>query len=577
MTPSRRVLEGVGFVVLLAAALALFAWRCLGQTWGLSADQAESLTLARSLVEGFGLRLTPASSVSAGPPNLAWLFAQVAVLRLGLEPALWLPRVAAGFLGLALVTVALRGAWVWRRVPRLEDALPVLGLSLATAMAEAAALGSGASIWVFALALVSIALGRGLGTGRGTSTGLAIGALSLLRPSAAWLLLASGPAWWIAARLEGRRATRETARFIVAGLFAIGLIFGARFTLWGALPLEGVWPSEDGVPRTLEFLGRQSRWFWAALTGTLIAAVWRRFHLRGGGTLLAWVLMTVLLACWTDAPRALFLGCVPLLAMLVGDGLSAARDGVLVVRSERPLVRLSWAGFGAGMVMLSLATLGSYALGPIMGVWAPVEPRPALRDEWVRRDLQQPLVAWTDGAEAAVLFPGARVVVFARNAGREVEDLLLSEGPPDVVDARIPIERMPGLAAFLEAGPGGARWLSEQSPDEDPRCPEGRLALLSTTPEDLAIQVEQAIAEEQLQRGLQRWRCARAALEEAQLPSRERRQQLSSRAAARATEFERQGRLELAVRAASLATELSDEDVTLRSRTERLRTRWLRE
>lgn len=572
MSTRGRTAEALGFWALLGLAIGLFVWRWGGQVRGLAADQAESLVLARSLVEGWGLRLTAWSSASAGPPNLPWLGVQALVLRAGASAEVWLPRLSLVLSSFALVAVGLRGAWVWRRPVQLEDALPALGLSLATATAEVAALGSGASGWVFALAVAAIVTGRGLSSGDSTAASIAVGGLCLFRPSAIWLLLATTPAWWVAARVEGRPGVREALRFLAVGLFVVALIFGFRFLVLGSLPLEGLFPSTEGRGNTLEFLARQSRWFWAALAGVLVAGVWRRFHLRGGGTVLVWVLMTVALANWTDSARTLFLGCVPLLAMLVGDGLTAAREGI-AAGTERPLRWLSGGGFVGLIVLLGLATAASYSLGPIMQVATVTVPRPELREELSRRGLRQPLVAWSDPVEAAALFPEARVVV-VKAPSLVMEDLLVSEGPPDVLDLRIPLEGLPRLAGAMTPGPG-AWWLAEQSPDDDPRCPEGRLGLLSISPQQLTAQLEADVGDEQPQRGLSRWRCALVALDAAQLPGAAERRALAEKVAARSAVFEQQGRLELALRAASLAASLDGEDVQRRARVERLRVRWL--
>lgn len=287
--------------------------------------------------------------------------------------------------------------------------------------------------------------------------------------------------------------------------------------------------------------------------------------------MLVWVMMTVVLANWTDSARTLFLACVPLLAMLVGDGLSASRVGFS--GAERNLRLLSWGAFAGLSLLLSLAVTASHALSPIMMVGRPPLARPEVREELQRRGLRQPLIAWTDAVEAAALFPDARVVVVTRPS-LAVEDLLMSEGPPDALDLRIPVEAMPRLAGMINPGPG-AWWLAEQSPDEDPRCPGGRLGLLSTTPEQLMAQLENDVAEEQAQRGLSRWRCALGALETSQLPDRKSRRALAETVSALSTVFERQGRLELSLRAASLAASLDGEEVQRRARAERLRVRWL--
>ncbi len=571
MSNRARTAEVFGFWTLLVGALAMFLWRFSIQPGGLSADQAESLVLARSLVGGLGLRLTQWSSASPGPANLVWLGVQALVLRLGGSIEAWLPRLSALLLGCSLVAVALRGALVWRRAVQIEDVLPALGLSLVTATADAAALGSGSTGWVLALAVVVLVTGRGLSTGRSTAPAMAIGALSLFRPSAIWLLLVTVPAWWVAARIEGRPGVREALRFLVTGLFIAALVFGFRFLVLGSLPFEGLLPSSDGSDGTLGFVSRQSRWIFAALAGALVAGVWRRFHLRGGGTLLAWVLMTLVLANWTDSARTLFLGCVPLLAMLVGDGLSAARTGFDGVEASQR--SLSGFAFVSLVLLLSLATMTSFSLSPIMPVAGPVAARPELSNELSTRGVRQPLIAWSDAVEAATLFPSGRVVVVGRPS-LAVEDLLVSEGPPDVVDLRIAVEGMPRLAASMSPGPG-AWWLAEQSPDDDPRCPEGRLALLSISPEQLLTQLERDVMEEQVQRGLSRWRCALGALGAAQLPEDRDRRGLADKVAGQSAVFERQGRLELALRAASLAASLDGEDVQRRARAERLRTRWL--
>ncbi len=570
MSSRRRLVEIGGFIVLLGLALALLTLRWSGHLSGLSAEQSESLVLSRSFVDGQGLRLTPVSSALPGPHNLVWFAAQSAMVLAGIDVVTWLPRLALLCLALALALVALRGPAVWRRPVRVEDALPAVGLSVATALAEAAGLGSGSTAWVLALSLAAVFVGRGLPTGAAVLSGVVMGLLCLLRPSAVWLLVASVPAWWLAAKVEGRKATREAFSFLAAGAFVAAMVFGGRLLLLGELPMDGVLPGNAGVEATREFLDRQSRWFLAALTGLTVASIWRRFHLRGGATLLAWVLMTVVLANWSENPRTLFLGCVPLLAMVVSDGLSVAREATLDLSRERPLRIVAWGALGGSVLLLALAATASFSLGPIMKVAAPIVPRPELQKELRARSLQQPFVAWTDAAEAAVLFPGARIVV-VNAASPRVEDLLVSEGPPDIVDARVKVASMPRLAEALTLGPGDAWWLTVRSDDDDPRCPEGRMVLLSTTSEELLAQLQRDVDEEQLGRALLHWRCALAALETVRLPPADRRRALGDAVAARSQSFERQGRLELALRSAALAASLTSEEVQLRARAERLR------
>ncbi|MFT3710303.1 MAG: hypothetical protein QM817_21965 [Archangium sp.] len=571
VSPRTESLIAVG---LLVVAVGVFALRWSQQRSGLSVDLGEPLVLAQHVAAGDGPRLTAASTVSVGPPNLVWFGVYTGLSFVGASVETWLPRIAALLSAIALVLLAFRGPVVWKRPLRVEDVVPALAMSLVTANAEAAALGSGAAVWTCFVAICALALGRSLGAGRALRIGALLGAMTLFRPSAAWFVLAAAPAWAIAAKLEGRKALGEVARFLLGGAVVAALVFALRFVVFGSMSLEGFFPSDVGVERTLEFLSRQARWFWAALAALMLAAVWRRFHLRGGGTLLAWVLTTVVVACWTDQPRPLFLACLPLLAMLVGEGLSAARERAILETDEPTLARLAWLGLGTVAVLLVMAASASYALGSIMPALGVTGTAPEVQEELKRRGLQQPLVAWSDAVEAATLFPGARVVI-VKTPSRTVEDLLVSEGPPDLVDGRIVIETMPRLSETVTAGPGGARWLVEQSADDDPRCPDGRLALLSTPPEQLLVAIEKDVEDGLPQKALARWRCALGALTGEHLPTLEARREASVRLAEKAKMLESQGSLEPAIRVGALASSLAGEPALMRARVERLRQRWL--
>lgn len=357
---NRRATEAVFFWALLVLALAFLGWRWAGhQGGGLSGEQGESLKMARSLVGEEGLSLPQASTPSAGPENLAWLGAQILLLWIQGSPEVWLPRLSLALLALALVVLALRGALIWRRPVQVEDAFPTVSVCLAMATAEAAAQGSGSSGWMLAVALGAVFLGRGLTEGKPAWAAVAIGTLCLFTPAALWLLLAATVGWWGAARVEGRSGLGEALGFLIRGLAVAGLVLGLRWLLFGRVSLEGLLPSAEGSARTTAFLGGHARWLWAALAGALVAAVWRRFHLRGGGTVLMWVLMSVALANQAGAPRPLFLGYIPLLAMLAGDGLSAAREG-LSRQGAGPLAGLSWATLLGQVMVLALAAAASY-------------------------------------------------------------------------------------------------------------------------------------------------------------------------------------------------------------------------
>ncbi len=172
MTTLRKRTEVALFLALLAGSLALLGWRWSSLPHGLSTGEAESLVLARAFISGEGLRFTPASSAEPGPSNLVWFLTQSAVLAAGLDAERWMPRLGLACLFIALVLVALRGAVVWRRPVRGDDALPVLALSVATALAEAAALGSSACAWALALTVAAVVGGAGLHSGAAVRSGV---------------------------------------------------------------------------------------------------------------------------------------------------------------------------------------------------------------------------------------------------------------------------------------------------------------------------------------------------------------------------------------------------------------------
>lgn len=355
---SKRTVEVLSFGALLVAALGIVGWRWAASPVGLSGDQLESLALARSWVNGLGLRLAEGAPLSPAPVNLPWFVIQAGVLLAQLSPEASLPWFSLLFLGLTLVLIAFRGALAWRRQVQIEDVLPALALSLAGMNVQAAKSGSGAVVWLLLLAVSAVTVGRGFETGKRVWASLAVGVLAFFFPLAIWLIPSAGVVWWVTARRARRAATSEALGFVAGALAVASAVFLVRW-LVGA-PLLGQFPAELGPSYTRLFLELQSAWFWAALAATFVAALWRRLHFRAGGLALMWFAVLVVLAPWSASSEAILLGGMALLAMLVGDGLSAAREGA--TRTEDASFRgLSWTAYVGLTALLVLAATASYA------------------------------------------------------------------------------------------------------------------------------------------------------------------------------------------------------------------------
>jgi hypothetical protein len=154
-----------------------------------------------------------------------------------------------------------------------------------------------------------------------------------------------------------------------------------------------------------------------------------------------------------------------------------------------------------------------------------------------------------------------------------MEDYLVGEGLPDVVDAHGPsghIGSFNRLMRHYRAIGGGVWVLDGLGPGHDPRCPgEAVGPVLNLDVAELRRQLDAFLDASDPGRAIDLVRCIQAHRPDAfpQLRS------LSAHAAEASVRAERAGGLEWALRFSSLATILADENAHLRRRTEQLRRR----
>ena len=198
----------------------------------------------------------------------------------------------------------------------------------------------------------------------------------------------------------------------------------------------------------------------------------------------------------------------------------------------------------------------------------------------------RPLLGYPDLGGQAMVLRQAEVIdvagladyTLAHHAGNypALEDYLVSEGPPVLLDAHGPSGHLRGFQQLMSQfrPVGEDHWvLVGLSDKEDPRCPGGKDAALAPDREALTRLFEQDIQEGAAERGLKRWRCVFAYKPLKELPTRDALERLADLAEERGEALEQEGKLIPALRHYSLATLLDRGDAHRRRKTEALRAR----
>ena len=153
-----------------------------------------------------------------------------------------------------------------------------------------------------------------------------------------------------------------------------------------------------------------------------------------------------------------------------------------------------------------------------------------------------------------------------------IEDYLLSEGPPAVLDVHGPSGFVINYRRLIPLYNRSGGWLVLRglTPDVDPRCPDGKARALALDAPGLLAALRAHLSQGQEQRAIRRWRCAFTYQPDARLPSSADRRKLSREAVKQGEALLGKDR-ERALRAFSLATLLDHGNAWLRRRTEKLR------
>ncbi|HZI16325.1 MAG TPA: hypothetical protein VE153_38525 [Myxococcus sp.] len=565
-------------------------------------DAAISIAYGHTFFAGGGLRVTPASQPVEGFSNPLW------TLMLGLSRPLGLPPdTYAHTLGLILGLLALPVFALWgpvseRRALRLEDtAAPWVAASSST-YAYWIASGMETGLQALLLAGAGALLLRELRTGMGASAGLMLGLLCLTRPEGVLYVVAAG-AVWLGHRVLERRWTGRQALgiagwlvFLVGGWLVVRWVYFAD-VLPNTYYAKRLWQF-DGPAYLRNYYAEHGRLCQLAVLGAgvgLLGGVASArqsalaFLFLASGAYFAWRS-----GDWMREWRFLA-PVVPLLGACLAPGLSGVRARAAGLRARG--ARWVWpARVAVAAVAVAVLWHGVPGLKESVLRAPRIKPHPELpyefiagRFEPVRRNAEslgqlRPLVGYPDLGGQAMVLRQAEVIdvagladyALAHHAGNypAMEDYLLSEGPPILLDAHGPSGHLREFRQLMRhfAQRDGDQWqLTGLTADEDPRCPGGKKAALAPDREALARLFEQDIQEGEAERGLKRWRCVFAYKPWAELPDAKTRERLADLAEERGKALEAEGKGVPALRHYSLATLLDRGDAHRRRRTEALR------
>lgn len=586
---------------LILAAMMALAYHCGYLAVPMVDDAAISLAYGLTFFAGEGFRVTPVSQPVEGFSNLLWTLLLGLSRPLRLEPEPYAHGLGILFGMLALPAFALWGPASGGRRPRVEDALAPWVAALNPTYAYWISSGMETGLETFLLGLSGAFLLRELRTGGSSHVGWALGLLCLTRPEGALFTVAAG-LLWVVHRAGQRRWPGRQEAWIAAWLLA--LVGGWMVVRWGYFA--------DVVPNTYyakRFWNFDPRKYLTDFFGTY-ETLWRLAAVGLGLGLLgavAGVRRAVLVAlfggcgvyfAWSSRGDWMrewrFLApLVPLLGAAMAVGLSSVRHVAARVAARgwalpaRGLV----AGVSVACVALLLPALKqSAARAP--GVKAspelPYEFIAGKARELLRRTEAlgqvRPLVAYPDLGGLAVVMRNAEVLdvagladyALAHHADNPaaLEDYLVSEGPPILVDVHGPSGYLGGYQRLMTQFHylGHSLWqLKGLSATEDPRCPGGKAATLALDAKALAARFEADIREGRVEEGLRRWRCVFAYKPLRELPDEEERERLADLAEERGEALEKEGQRIPALRHYSLATLLDDGNAHRRRKTEKLR------
>lgn len=554
-------------------------------------DAAISLAYGRSLYSGAGLRLTPRSAAVEGFSSPLWVALTGLAFPLRAEPlsfARWL-GIALGVVALALVPVAVAAAH-GGPVDPVDAAGPLL---VASVHSYAVWISSGMESGLYALLLVAScwALVRGFRLGRGAAAGAILGLLALTRPEAPLSIAAATGAlgvWlFLSRRAPGRpeRTLALTLALICGAYLVFRWVYFARL-LPNTYLAKRSW-NFGALQYLLGFVRSHAAPLGVCLALGLVGLTSRATR-KAVALALLFLLCGAAFACWARGDwmgEWRFLNPLwPLLGILVVGGLRALQEHLAPSR---------WRALPAALAVLAVGVV----LASEAGLHRVARGSPGLAAEFVRREATRlrmhldtlgivharvgvPDVGGTGlelRRDRIVDLAGLADYAMAEHADnlRAIEDYLVGEGLPDVLDLHGPSRRLDGLWRVLDhyAWSDAGLWeLSGLGPGHDPRCPDGEVApIADAEPDALVAELQGLIDRDAPDRAILLVRCAQAHRRED--VGTLQRALLAASAVRSADRLENAGQPERALRHLSLATILASEDAHLRRRTELLRGR----
>ncbi len=556
-------------------------------------DAAISIAYGQSFFAGAGLRLTPASQPVEGFSNPLWVFLLGLSGPLHVE-ALGFSRWLGILLGaLALVFVALAIPAATGRRLRPVDAVGPLLVAASPNYAYWMCSGMESGLHALLLAASVWSLVRDFRLGRGLTSGLLLAGLALTRPEAPLVILAAGALWAVWLLRAHRWPGRAEGRLVGVLALVCGVYLAFRWAYFARLLPNTYFAKQYWSFRPEQYLAGFTRAYPVPLVlAAILGAVGllSRTTRRPASLALAFiacdvVFVWVVKADWMAQWR--FLGPLwPMLGILVGAGLCALAE----LSARRPLpVPAPVVPLLASVAVLVLAVPAELSRFETARRDAGF-PATFVRDNALKlrqrlRELgiEQARVGLADIGGVGLALRGDRVVdvagladyAMAEQGGNipAMEDYLVGEGLPDVIDAHGPSGHVGGFGRLMRhyRPIGGGVWLLDGlGPGRDPRCAGGAVgSVLAVDPDEIRAQLERLIGANDPGRAMDLVRCVQAHRPAAFAGLRS----LSPRAADASIRTEKAGGLEWALRFSSLATVLADENAHLRRRTERLRHR----
>jgi len=571
-------------------------------------DAGISISYALTFFRGFGLRLTPASQVVEAFSNPLWTALLGLSVLLRIDPLVFAKVLACAC---ALLTIPAFAAWgpaAEARPLRLEDAA-VGTASAVTSFAYWSASGMETALHSLLLGVSGALLLRELRQGQGAACGFALGLLALTRPEAP-LYIGGAALVWMSTRLVQRKmpAWQE----LKIALWIVAMVGGYELFRW--IYFASVLPNTYYAKRFWEFspagylrdfYGAHRVLCIAAGAGFLGSTVGSGAVFRRGALAALFVLSGLAFVFqskgdWMREWRFIA-PIVPCLGACIAAGLSGIRNRVgRTFALRRPLFAALPIGALAliGIVFAAEARVAQNRSPDVKrGPELPVRYIGEVVER-VRRELQpfgelHPIVGLPDLGGLGVYLRNAEVIdvagladyAIAHHANNypAIEDYLLWEGPPTIIDAHGPsghIRAFPSLMTLYQPPSstelrmmGSFFVLRGLDGSEDPRCPGGKKSVLSLSVEELRRRIDEHLESGQPHLALMLWRCARAYQTEAQLPAQVWRAQSAVKAERQALQLSAAGNLINALRYMSFAAVVDSGNAHHRRRAEEYRER----